>query len=625
MNPNLRRLAPLLLFLFASGPIFGQAPLPYNPPPTHKKVEVKSFYLEMRDGVQIAVDLLLPKNRQPGEKFPTILHQTRYWRSLDLRWPFQGFIDAGAPSLWVIASTEKLVEQGYAVVSVDARGSGASSGKREMEASKAEIEDAREIMDWIVGQPWADGNIGTIGVSYNGWVALMAAKLQHPALKCVVPISTPFDGFREMVLPGGVYNRFLIDDWTEICDEMDHDILPTTLKAKWLYIKGIDFVEKGKRKQQLEDLYAQRQDNQYADVFMQRLKFRDDTLPELGALRIDSIFPAGYLDAINAANVPIYAIGGWYDLSCGFGSTRMFLNSTHPESKLLLGAWHHGTRLRVSPFNEVTPIPFDRYGEILKFLDRHLKGKDNGIDREPRAHYYHMGAEAWKGTQQWPLPQQRKQIWYLGEDFSLQPLPPSDAGSADSCLLENDTYVGRDGRWELGGRNTSQYDTFLVREPELLQYTTPPAPSALDISGFPQATLYMKVPNAQINVFVYLEDIAPDGTRRVVSQGQVKAGFRKLHQGAAPYADAVPYRRLYREDFLPVDPDAATELPILFHPTSWRLEKGHAVRMVICGSDLPHFEVPGAPNYESLIFRNQNAASRLELPVVIAPVSSREK
>lgn len=614
----------LFICLLLALPLLSQGPQAYHPEPQFKKVELQTFHLKMRDGVQIAIDLLLPKDRQAGQKFPTILHQTRYWRALDLRWPFQGFIDEGAPSLWVIASTNQLVQQGYAIVSVDARGTGASTGSRQIEASEDEIQDGWEIMDWIVDQSWSDGNIGTIGVSYNGWIALMTAALGHPALKCVVPISAPFDGYREMTMPGGVYNQYMIDDWTSICDRMDHDVIPTRLKAKWLYLKGISLVEKGRRKKQLEALYAEREQNAYADDFMERIKYRDATVPELGATTIDSIFPAGNFQKINAAGVPIYAIAGWFDISAAAGATRMLMNSDHPDSKLLIGAWHHGSRKRVSPFNEVVPIEFDRYGEILKFFDHHLKGKNTGIQEEAQTHYYHMGAEEWRASQSWPLRETRKQILYLGDQYRLEIAPP-ESEARDACTLDNDLYFGIDSRWELGGGNRARYDTFLTYEADLLQYTSAPYEQTVDVTGFPVMNLYMQLPTEKANVFVFLEDVAPDGSVRVVSQGQVQAGFRKLHAGHTPYADAMPYRRMFKEDYQSVDPEGVTELPVLFQPTSWRIEAGHAVRVVICGSDRPQFRAPDAPAYAAQLIRSRLHASRLELPVQMNALMGREK
>ena len=384
-------------------------------------------------------------------------------------------------------------------------------------------------------------------------------------------------------------------------------------------------VEKGPRRAQLKDLYGDRASNQYAEVFMQKMQFRDDTVPELGSLRIDSIFPAGHLASVLQSGVPVYAFAGWYDLSASTGALRMFLNSTHPESKMLLGAWHHAGRNRVSPFSEVVPIPFDRHSEVLKFFDRHLKGLDNGIAEEPRVHYYHMGEEAWRGSAQWPLPHLRSETLYLGAGQQLTAEAPTGATVTEPAQLEADTYLGWDSRWELGGESRSRYDTFLIAEPKLIAYTSEPFAETTDVSGIPHVKLFLKVPTADANVFVYLIDLAPDGTRRVVATGQQKVGFRTPFDGPAPYRDVVPYQRFFRADWQAVDPDGVTELDIDFFPTSWRIEAGHAVRVVVSGSDLPHFETLDPQVYDISMVYGPDYPARVELPVVAAPLTGREE
>src|SRR5689334_13390246 len=58
----------------------------------HRAVKCSSFYLPMRDGVRLAIDLYLPVGLKPGEKLPAILEQTRYGRRFDFRAPFSWFL-----------------------------------------------------------------------------------------------------------------------------------------------------------------------------------------------------------------------------------------------------------------------------------------------------------------------------------------------------------------------------------------------------------------------------------------------------------------------------------------------------------------------------------------------------
>lgn len=113
-----------------------------------------SCYVTMRDGVRIAIDLYLPAGLTSAARLPAILHQTRYYRSLQLRWPLRMLL-GGKPLQHIAADKRRrrrFVASGYAWVDVDVRGSGASFGARVCEWSSDEIRDGAEIVDWIVRQ-----------------------------------------------------------------------------------------------------------------------------------------------------------------------------------------------------------------------------------------------------------------------------------------------------------------------------------------------------------------------------------------------------------------------------------------------------------------------------------------
>ena len=112
--------------------------------------EYTSRYLTMRDGVRIAVDLYLPKKLPAGSHLPTIVLQTRYFRSHRIAWPFSAFW----PGLYE-PRIARYVQHGYAFVVVDVRGTGASFGTREQEWTPDEIRDGAEVVGWIVAPVWS--------------------------------------------------------------------------------------------------------------------------------------------------------------------------------------------------------------------------------------------------------------------------------------------------------------------------------------------------------------------------------------------------------------------------------------------------------------------------------------
>lgn len=611
----------VLLLLFTASSLSGQSdrqtnlPLHYAPEATFKKIESKSLYLTMRDGAQIAIDIYLPKDRPAGMRLPTILHLTRYWRALDLRWPFQGMMDIGPPSLYVFGSTEAMVQQGYALVSVDVRGTGASTGKRNMEMSPDEVEDGREILDWIVEQDWSDGKVGAMGISYNGWTALMLATLKHPALKAIIPMHAFFDGYQEMSFVGGIPHDALTADWTDICQTMDGGHIAGKIRGSKIALEGFPMVNSkhvSRDRKAICELHLA--ENGYAGDFMSQLTYREDEVPEFPGLTLDKLFPVGHMEKIQASKVPVYAMSGWYDMNGTSGATRQFLNFPDGRPKLLFGSWNHGGKNRVSPFNPGL-TEFDRLSEFLKFFDYHLKGIDNGLYKEPRVHYYHLGAETWKSAESWPPAAVQMQPLYFAADSTLQAEAPVDAAAYDIFTLDTSTYAGLNTRYELDSRNQTGYDTLLIQAKDLLSYAGPVAQAPMDITGVPELFLYMASSEPDGTVHAYLMDEDPDGKLAVMSQGSLRL-LHRSEDGFPAYKDVIPYRSFSKADAKPMPIDVATEVHLPMTSISWQLKAGHRVRLVLSGSDRSHFPLLADAPFTSRLMRTKFQASRLMLPVM---------
>ena len=113
----------------------------YHPKPSYEGYTTSSTYTPMRDGVKIAIDIYLPEGLPPDKKVSAVLMQTRYWRAMQLRKPFKYLIKSLNKKDYIKAFTN----YGYAVLSVDVRGSGASFGYRISPWSEDEVKDDKEI------------------------------------------------------------------------------------------------------------------------------------------------------------------------------------------------------------------------------------------------------------------------------------------------------------------------------------------------------------------------------------------------------------------------------------------------------------------------------------------------
>ena len=127
-----------------------------------------------RDGIRLATDIYLPD--APGA-MPAVLVRLPYDKCG--RYTFM-------PSIAPL-----FTERGYAFVVQDVRGKFRSEG--DTIAFDHEIEDGYDTIDWIVAQPWCDGNVGMWGDSYYGFTQWAAVASGHPALKAIVPRVTSAD------------------------------------------------------------------------------------------------------------------------------------------------------------------------------------------------------------------------------------------------------------------------------------------------------------------------------------------------------------------------------------------------------------------------------------------------
>src|SRR5690606_21575765 len=86
-----------------------------------------------------------------------------------------------------------------AVVRLDLRGAGESEGLLTDEYLPQELQDGVDAIAWIASQPWCDGNVGMIGISWGGFNGLQIAALRPPALKAVITVCSTDDRYEDDV------------------------------------------------------------------------------------------------------------------------------------------------------------------------------------------------------------------------------------------------------------------------------------------------------------------------------------------------------------------------------------------------------------------------------------------
>ena len=151
----------------------------------HRIRTIENTWIPVSDGLRLAARIWLPENAE-AHPVPAILEYIPYRKRDSTRSrddTMHGYF-AG---------------HGYACVRVDIRGSGDSEGVLEDEYLPTELDDGVAVIDWISRQPWCDGNVGMIGISWGGFNGLQIAALQPPALKAVVTVCSTDDRYADDV------------------------------------------------------------------------------------------------------------------------------------------------------------------------------------------------------------------------------------------------------------------------------------------------------------------------------------------------------------------------------------------------------------------------------------------
>ena len=569
--------------------------------------DTSSLYVPTRDGTRLAVDIHLPGNRKADAKLPCLIEQTRYWRSSEDP-------STGKPNPSLGRLDRYFLENGYAILKVDVRGTGASFGSRQIEYGRQEVRDGYDVVDWIVKQPWSSGKVGAYGTSYTGTTAELLAAVQHPAVKAVIPGWSDFDTYRSPARPYGLLTEGLIREWGQLVGWLDRN-QASKLGAS---VKRVDADRDGAL---LAQAVAQHGSNPDVYQAMKALVFRDQ---RMGSGQ-DSLAEASSLywkKQIEASGVPMLVLASWLDAGTADGALLRFQHFKNPQQLLILASSHgggfHGSPYAVSG-QPADPIPPQKqqFELRLAFFDHYLKGQDKGVEQWPAIRYFNLGQEAFLETDRWPPQGVRQQRYFLGEGRTLSSQSPLSADGSDAYSVDFSVTTGQRNRWATQmGRPILNLDNRSAMDDRMLTYSSDPLREDLQISGTPVVTLHVTSDHQDGAFLAYLEDVDGQGRSRYVTEGGLRAIHRRLSRN--PYfREDLPYHSFAASDAQPLVPNRVTELNFRLLPTSVLIRKGHRLRLAIAGADEGTLErVPAQGTPTITVHRNHVKTSFIDLPVV---------
>ncbi|MFX1358202.1 MAG: CocE/NonD family hydrolase [Promethearchaeota archaeon] len=576
---------------------------------------VQSIYIPIRDGLKIAATICLPKGLKSGDKIPTLLTQTRYWRAMELRIPFRWILDETVTD---IPNPEIITSRGYAYIKTDVRGTGASYGTRNVPFSDEEVKDGKDIVEWIMSQPWSDGNVVAKGISYTGTTAELFSINNHPAIKAVIPGHGFWDPYTDVAFPGGVYDHAFMQLWSFLGKNLDINnpkVFRQIMPDVWLFVKGVKPVDDDVELKDLKEVMNLHHSNNYVYENTIDKDFRDEELPDGVTIADVSIYKRK--DKIEKSGVPILAWCSWLDSGYVDAIIHRFLNVGNPMIAIL-GDWNHGAHLPANQFfpdrNSVTPSPRDKINAWMNFFDKCVYG--NSI-QDKVLYYYTMVEEQWKKTTKWPPDGHSNLRLYLSENNSLSTEKPNKEDGEDEYKIKFRATTGRNNRWWALLALPIIYDNRAKIDEKLLCYTSEPFKEDTEITGQAIISLYLTSTHEDGAIFVYLEDVDEKGNVTYITDGQFRVIHRKISDETPPYKTLLPYHTYKEKDSMPLIPGEIAEIKFGLHATSVLIRKDHRIKIAIAGADKDTFSTypkDGSPTIK--ISRNNKISSYTDLPII---------
>lgn len=581
---------------------------------TGKHFKYSSHYLKMHDSVWIAADVFLPQHLSKGQKIPALLYLTRYVRTIRAKTPLNWLKDP----IFGDTSEEEVrffTSHGYACVLVDVRGTGASTGKRLMEFNTSEVLDGNEIVNWITDQTWSNGVVGCTGSSYVGTTALLLLSLHNPSVKACVARAAIFDLYDNIVMPNGLCPRPFINTWGTDIKALDaNDFRPFSKDAR--LVLGIHPVAGDKGRKIWKQALELHKGNFDVIKGVEGIRFRNDEEKNgavVGALDDFSVHKQRV--SIASSAVPIYLIDGWYDAAIIKGCIDAWCNLPNVK-KVLIGPWDHGPTGNASPFATSKKIIFDLNMEMLRFFDHYLKGLQNGIDNEHVFSYFTVGEEKWHDADRWPPEDCCKKDFYFSANGRLVSEKHSVIPGANTYRADYSVSSGKTSRWNSiisqSMLDATSYHNRIGIDEDLLTYTSDLLPNSVTITGTPVVHLFFSADSADATVFCYLEDVAPDSSVTYITEGLFRPLHRRLSENC-DYSVLYPCHSYKSGDAEEYVPAKTVELDFDLLPISYRIQKGHQLRLSISAADKGNFDPPSPLPHHFVISEDILQPSSIEL------------
>jgi uncharacterized protein len=567
-----------------------ETPAKFEPATDSFEYDRRDVMIPMRDGVKLHTVILVPK----GAKGAPILltrtpysstKQTSHADSSHLGPILEGYDNA----------TDVIVQGGYIRVVQDIRGKYGSEGDYVMTRplhgalNPTPVDhstDTYDTIDWLVKNvPESNGKVGILGISYDGFLPLMALVNPHPALKVAVPMNPMVDGWKG-------------DDWFHNGAFRE---------------QGLSYIfEQEATRDNTAKWWSSHYDDY--DMFMEAGSAgelgRRHKLEQVGFWRkivehpaYDAFWQEQAMDKILAKQplkVPVMLVASLWDQEDIYGAIAVYKaikpkDTNNDKVFLVMGPWHHGqeigdgSTLGALKFGSDTGL-FFRQNILRPFLDQYLR------DGAPKANVspvsaFETGTNMWRQLQSWPAGcgsgcTVRATPLYLAAGLKLSFSAPNPGDAAFDEYVSDPTKPVLFQPRPIRGEN---WNSWLVEDqrhasarPDVAVFVSDVLKRPVKISGEPIANLVASTSGTDSDWVVKLIDVYPDEVAAQAAMG----GYQLM-------ISADIFRGRYRES-LEIPKPIVPDKPLLYRfalPTANHVFlPGHRIMVQVQSSWFPLYD-----------------------------------
>lgn len=543
----------------------------------------REVMIPMRDGVRLFTAIYEPKDR--SRKHPILMMRTPY--SCE---PYGDKFNRDLRS-----ASNLYVKNNYILVYQDVRGRYKSEGEfvqvrplnPEAKTGKGidEATDTYDTIDWLLQNTYNNGNVGTWGISYDGFYATMTASSRHPALKAVSPQGPVTDWFRG--------------------DDRHHN-------GAFTFLQTTNFLPALEGRHKEKGIMREIVKNDVYTDFLALGTFKDadalvnDTTPTLWNMikthpNFDTFWQTR--DARRSCydlQPAILVVGGLFDSEDCYGAWNLYkaIREQSPATELYLafGPWWHGgwKRADFQGFGNMYfgGSPSDFYLREIEypFFRRYLEEEGEGPAH--RVSVFHTGKNEWEFGDAWPLRSVREVPIYLHEGGRISGEEPSETASFTEYVSDMSRpvpYTANPTRYR-----TKEYmiddQRFATARPDVITFVSDTLTDSLTLAGPIEVELQVAIGSTDADFMVKLIDVFPENYTYPEEARKYVADPRYPMSGYQLMVRGELFRGRYREGFdspKAFTPDSITPVKYTLYDVAHTFLPGHRLMIQVQSSWFP--------------------------------------